>query len=127
MTVADVISSVFLLTGSAFCLVAAIGLQRFDDVFARMHAATKAVTLGLLLICVGAAIHVPTAGDRTKLLLVAGLQLITAPVGAHMLGRAAYRSGTELSPDTVLDELGEAEAAAGIEPGSPSGSRADEG
>lgn len=104
-TVLDVISGALLLTGAGFCLLAGIGLQRFDDVFARMHAATKAVTLGLLLITAGAALHVDDPGDRAKLALVAVLQLLTAPVAAHMVGRGSYRSGTELSPATVLDEL----------------------
>lgn len=104
----DVLSAALLLAGSGFCLLAGIGLQRFDDVFARMHAATKAVTLGILLIAAGAALHVDDPGDRAKLALVATIQLLTAPVAAHMVGRGAYRSGTELSDATVVDELGDA-------------------
>lgn len=110
MSAPEVVGAVLILAGASLCLIAGIGLQRFDDVFARMHAATKAVTLGLLLVCLGAALEVDSGGDRIKLLLVAALQFITAPVGAHMLGRAAYRSGTELSEATAIDELADAEA-----------------
>lgn len=102
-----------LLGGAAFSLLAAIGLQRFDSVFARMHAATKAVTLGLLLVVAAAGIRVDEPGARTKLVLVAALQLVTAPLAAHMLARAAYRAGTELSPHISVDELADAETEAG--------------
>ena len=105
MSVVDVLGSAALLAGALFVLLAAVGLQRFDDVFARMHASTKAVTLGLLLITGGAALRLGGAGDAAKLLLVAALQLLTAPVSAHLLGRGAYRSGTELSAGTMVDEL----------------------
>jgi multicomponent Na+:H+ antiporter subunit G len=106
MSVADVLSSALLLAGVALAVIAGIGLHRFPDVFARMHAATKPATLGLLLVLAGAARRVGDAGDVAKLLLVAVLQLVTVAVGSHMVGRATYRAGTELSPDTVLDELG---------------------
>lgn len=106
--VIDVIASVLILTGVAFTLLAGVGLQRFDDVFARMHAATKAITLGLLLIVVAASFRVEQQGDIAKLLLAATLQFVTAPVGAHMVGRAAYRAGTEVSPKTSVDELADA-------------------
>jgi multicomponent Na+:H+ antiporter subunit G len=105
VNVTDVVAAAAMLAGGTLFVIAGIGLQRFDDVFARMHAATKSVTLGLSLVCIGAALQVDAPGDKAKLLLVAALQFITAPVGAHMLGRAAYRSGTELSPDTAIDEL----------------------
>jgi multicomponent Na+:H+ antiporter subunit G len=108
MTIAEVAISVLLLVGVSLAFLAALGLQQFPDVFARMHAATKPATLGLLLILTAAAIRLPDPGDTAKLLLVAVLQFVTAPVGAHMVGRAAYRAGTELNPDTVIDELAEA-------------------
>ncbi len=102
---ADVAAAVLILTGVALGVAAALGLQRFPDVFARMHAATKPATLGLVLVLSGAALRVEESGDVAKLLLVAALQFVTAPVGAHMIGRAAYRAGTELSPMTSCDEL----------------------
>ncbi len=102
----DAIAGVLILVGVALAVTAGLGLQRFPDLFARMHAATKPATLGLVLVLAGAALRVEEPGDVAKLLLVLVLQFITAPVGAHMVGRAAYRAGTELSPATTVDELG---------------------
>ena len=115
----DIAASALLLSGVAFVLLAAIGLQRFPDVFARMHAATKAATLGLILVLGGTGLRVESAGDVSKLALVGILMFVTAPIGAHMVGRAAYRSGTELNPNTVIDEL------AGTSPEQP-GSQSDD-
>lgn len=107
MIVLDVLVAALLLFGVVLSVLAAVGLQQFPDVFARMHAATKPATLGLLCILVGAAIHLEGTGAVAKLMLVAVLQFITAPVAAHMVSRAAYRAGTELSPLTTIDELAE--------------------
>lgn len=103
----EIIASALLILGSLLALVAAIGLLRFTDVFARMHSATKPATLGLLLILTGAALTLPLPGAVAKLALVVLLQFTTAPVGAHLVGRAAFRTGRDLRPDTVLDEESE--------------------
>ena len=100
----DATAAVLILTGVALGVAAGLGLQRFPDVFARMHAATKPATLGLVLVLAGAALRVEDPGDGAKLLLVVVLQFVTAPVGAHMVGRAAYRAGTEMSPATTFDD-----------------------
>ena len=105
----EVVGGAMLVVGAILALIAGIGLQRFPDVFARMHAATKTATLGLALVLGGAALLVPDVGSTTKLLLVIALQFATAPVGSHLVGRAAYRAGTELSPATEVDELAGAE------------------
>jgi multicomponent Na+:H+ antiporter subunit G len=103
----EAIASVLIVAGAFLALLAAIGLQGFQDVFARMHSATKPATLGLLLILAGAAFMVPIPGAVAKLLLVILLQFITAPVAAHLVGRAAFRTGQELSPDTMVVEEAE--------------------
>ncbi len=104
--VADVAGAALLLVGSVLAVLAGVGLQRFPDVFARIHAATKATTLGLVLIVAGAALTIGDAGNAAKLALVAVLQFVTAPVSAHMVGRASYGAGTEMSDHTAIDELG---------------------
>lgn len=101
----DVLAGALMLAGAVLALIAGIGLQRFDDVFARMHAATKPATLGLLLVLTGAALRMSDVDSVAKLALVVVLQFATAPVGSHLVGRAAYRSGSELSPHTRVDEL----------------------
>jgi len=105
VSVVDVISAVLLLLGVLLAVLSAIGLLRFPDVFSRMHAATKPATLGLLMITVGAALQMERGDDAVKLLLVAAFQFLTAPVAAHMIGRAAYRSGTGALDELVVDEL----------------------
>jgi len=103
------VAAVLLLSGTVFALTGAIGLQRFPDVFARMHAATKPVTLGLAFMLLGAALVKDDVASSVKLLLAAALQFVTAPVGAHMIGRAAYRDGRQLGPDYQVDELADVE------------------
>lgn len=105
MTPVEVAASVLMLAGAGLGLLGAVGFQRFPDVFARMHAATKPVTLGLAGVLLGAALLQPDPAARTTLVVAAALQFITAPVGAHMIGRAAYGTGTQVSPDTSVDEL----------------------
>ncbi len=104
----DVLSAALMLTGVALAVVAALGLVRFPDVFSRMHAATKPATLGLLLITVGAALRMQDGGDAVALLLVAAFQFLTAPVAAHMIGRAAYRARAGALDELVVDDLREA-------------------
>lgn len=103
----DLIAALLMAVGAAFTLLAAVGLHRFDDVFARMHAAGKAATLGLLLILVGVAFRLNELGQLLKLGLVAVLAVITIPAGVHLIARAAWRAGTELSESTVFDEASE--------------------
>jgi len=103
----DVVASILIVAGAGLALLAAIGLQRFDDVFARMHSATKPATLGLILTLAGAGLTLPIPGAVAKLLLVVLLQFITAPIAAHLVGRAAFRTGEELDPDTIVVEEAE--------------------
>lgn len=97
-----------LLAGAILALLAAIGMFRFGDVFSRMHAATKPVTLGLILVLVGAAFFMPRPDPIVKLALVVLLQFITAPVGAHLIGRAAFRDGADLVEGTTVDPRSQA-------------------
>ncbi len=101
----ELVVGALVLVSALLSLTAALGLQQFPDVFARMHAATKPATLGLLLMAVATALHLQDARATGKLFLVVALQFITAPTGAHMLSRAAYWSGTELADTTAVDEL----------------------
>lgn len=105
--VLDVVAGVLLVAGAALALVAGIGVLRLPDVFARMHAATKPGTLGLVLIVAAGLVRVDDLSSRMQLALVVAVQFLTAPVGAHMVGRAAYWAGGLLAPATVVDELAE--------------------
>lgn len=87
-TVRDVMSGALMISGSLLALLASLGLFRLSSTRARMHATTKPATLGVLLCGVGAALHVGSPSDVTKVVVVIILQLVTAPIGAHLLGRA---------------------------------------
>ncbi|WP_431780885.1 monovalent cation/H(+) antiporter subunit G [Streptomyces chumphonensis] len=102
----DAVSAVLLLAGSAFCVLAAVGLLRFPDPVCRLHAAAKAQTLGVLLVLVGAAFHVPVR-YAVPLVLVALFQMLTVPVTSQIVGRTAFRTGRVHRGGLVLDDLGE--------------------
>lgn len=92
-TVTDVLASICLLGGAFFSLAAAIGAVRFTDLLSRMHAATKPQVLGMLLILLGLAFRLLDPAALGMLILTGAAQLLTAPVAAHMVSRAAYRLG----------------------------------
>lgn len=101
------IAAVFTLVGGLFCLVAAVGLIRLPDTLTRMHAATKAGTLGAGMIMAAVAVFFADVGTVLRALLGLVFLYMTAPVGAHLIGRAAYRSGIQLSSRTWTDHLHE--------------------
>jgi len=86
----EALASISIVVGAMLAAIAALGINRFGDVLSRMHAATKATTLGLALTLIGAAIAIPATGAVVKLLLVIVFQFMTAPVGAHLIGRASF-------------------------------------
>ena len=104
-TVADVLSSVCLLGGAFLAFAAGVGVLRFPDLLARMHAGTKPQVLGLVLVLIGLALRLRSGGAVWALVLVAVFQMLTAPVAAHMVGRAGYRTGKVRSDLLVVDEL----------------------
>ncbi len=101
------IGPVLALVGALLTLLSAIGVVRFPDALARMHALTKASTIGLLLVAVGAALELPTANDITSALLAALLQLLTLPVGAFLIARSTYGARGIPSPVDDVDDLAE--------------------
>ncbi|WP_370325983.1 monovalent cation/H(+) antiporter subunit G [Euzebya sp.] len=94
-----VLAALLILTGSCLALLAAAGLFRLPEVYGRMHAATKPAVLGLVLMLVGAAIELGDASATVRLLLAAALQMFTAPVAMHAVGRAVGRSWVARSSD----------------------------
>lgn len=98
------IVSIFMLLGSFFVLIAAIGVFRLPDIFTRMHAATKAGAFGATLLLIAAAVHFPHFRTIIMALLIVCFFYLTAPVAAQMLGRTAYRRGSELWDGTLFDE-----------------------
>jgi multicomponent Na+:H+ antiporter subunit G len=112
----EVIAAILMAIGSLFCLVSAVGMLRLPDTLMRMHAATKAGTLGTGLIVVAAAIFTNELGTTLKAIAVIVFLLLTAPVAAHLIGRAAYHRGIHLFDKTWIDELGETMETTGGDP-----------
>jgi multicomponent Na+:H+ antiporter subunit G len=83
-------------------MIGGIGVVRFGDFLSRTHAQAKAPTMGLILCATGAALELRSAVAICTLALVVILQLITVPVGTHMLGRAAHGM-----IDNAIDEVDE--------------------
>jgi multicomponent Na+:H+ antiporter subunit G len=102
------VSGLLMIAGAVFALLAGVGVVRFRDTYSRMHAAAKASTLGLVLTALGAALRFGSATTVTLLVLVVVLQLLTTPVGAHMLGSGLHRHVGAVSDH---DELADAKAA----------------
>lgn len=101
----DILAGVLVLVGSVFVFAAAVGIVRMPDVYVRMHAATKAGTLGSGLILVAVALIAEESGIVLRALAAVVFLIATTPVAAHLLGRASYLSGVPLWRGTKLDEL----------------------
>ncbi|HDU8572084.1 TPA: monovalent cation/H(+) antiporter subunit G [Vibrio parahaemolyticus] len=92
----DIIVGILLCLGTLFTLIASLGILRMPDLYTRMHAATKAGTVGLASLLLAVAIAIP---DITVISRVIGIMLfifITAPVAAHLLGKATQESGYQI-------------------------------
>jgi multicomponent Na+:H+ antiporter subunit G len=91
--------------GSLFILLAAIGIVRMPDLYLRISVTTKAATLGIGMILAGAAFYFNDFSVTSRVLAIILFLVLTAPVGAHMIGRASYFIGTPLWKKSVMDEL----------------------
>lgn len=108
-TVADVLGLALVVAGALLCLSAAIGLLRFPDLLTRMHAATKPQALGVILVLIGVGLRTRLGLDVGMLILIGAFQLLTIPVGAHMVGRAGFRTGQVAPTDIHLGPPSERE------------------
>jgi multicomponent Na+:H+ antiporter subunit G len=93
--------------GISLMVVAGIGLLRMPDLLTRMHASSKAGTLGAALVLLSVALHFGDAAVTVRVVVVCVFLLLTAPIASHVIARAAYRVGVPLSDETVVDELAE--------------------
>ncbi len=103
--VSEIVAGVMILIGSFFVFVAAVGILRMPDVYVRMHAATKAGTLGSGLLLLAVAVQAQELDVVLRAVAAVLFLIATTPVAAHLLGRASYISGVPLWKGTKLDEL----------------------
>lgn len=101
-------TAVLVVTGGVFTLLAAVGVVRLPDVYTRMHAASKAGTVGSGLMLLAAGLHSLEGAVLARAVAGVAFFLLTAPVAAHLVARAAHRAGYRPTRLTVLDEMAEA-------------------
>lgn len=98
------IAGAFLLVGAGLFVAAGIGLVRFPSPYARLHAAGKATTLGLVCLILAAAFRLIQPQDSPKLLLVALFQVATTPIASHVMARTAHRRHVPLAHPEAVNE-----------------------
>ncbi len=86
----DIAATVCFVVGALFTFLAGVGVVRFDNIAARLHAAAKAPILGLMLTGVGVVLAVRSWEATIVVFLVITLQVIASPVGSHLLARSVY-------------------------------------
>lgn len=103
----NIFIAIFSTLGSLAILFASIGILRMPDFYLRLSVTVKAATLGVGFLLAGAAIAFPDVSVTTKAIAIAFFLVLTAPVGAHMIGRTAYHTGIRTWKGTIMDELKE--------------------
>ncbi len=101
----EILTLLFLVLGLFFISTGCLGLYRMPDVFCRMHATSKATTLGLVFILTASFVHLGFAEVGFKAVLAIVFAFLTAPVGAHLIAKAAYQRGVKMDDRSIGDAL----------------------
>ncbi|MGB2806953.1 MAG: monovalent cation/H(+) antiporter subunit G [Sedimentisphaerales bacterium] len=105
----DIIGYILVIIGILFDIFGCIGLVRFPDVYNRLQASTKCVTLGTILLLIGVALISATGPTSAKAIICAVFILLTSPTAAHAIAKGAYASGVALWEKSVVDKYAEEE------------------
>lgn len=103
----DIIGLIFITIGFSFDVFGCLGLVRLPDVYNRLQAATKCVTLGTCSILFGTFLIVGPSAAGFKALLCMVFLILTSPVAAHAVARGAHRAGVKLWEKSVVDRYAE--------------------
>ena len=98
------LAAVLFLAGATLALLAAVGVLRMPDLYTRMQASTKAATLGLGCLLAGLALYLPELSVVIRAGTIAAFAMLTTPIAAHVIARAAYMTGVPLWKGSVVDE-----------------------
>lgn len=101
----DIVVGILMLIGSGFMCIASLGLIRMPDLIMRMHAATKAGTIGAGFLLLAMAVHFGSVQVITTCIAAIFFLIATAPVAAHLIARAGYFEEVELWDQTATDEV----------------------
>lgn len=105
----EIIATVFIAIGLVFDFFGCLGLIRLPDVYNRLQAATKCVTLGTCSILFGLFLFKGFTAGGLKAILCILFIVLTAPVSAHVLARGAHKSGVKLWKNSICDKYAEDE------------------
>ncbi|ALN72674.1 MULTISPECIES: monovalent cation/H(+) antiporter subunit G [unclassified Aureimonas] len=105
--IGNILAGIFVVMGALFALVASIGILRLPDFYTRIHAASKAGTVGSVLALVALAIVSVQTAEVLRAIAAIVFFFLTAPISAHLLGKAAYSAGYRMWSGSVLDEMDE--------------------
>ena len=109
-TASEIVASLMLIIGAIFLLVGSVGLTRLPDFFMRLHAPTKATTLGVGMVLLACMVRFSEQQDYLSVheLMITVFLFITAPITAHMLAKVALHYKLSLKPGTRNEALAEA-------------------
>lgn len=99
------IGTVFVCLGAVVVGIAAFGVLRLPDLYARLSALTLGSGLGLVLVLIGLLLHFPSVANAVKIALAILIQLGTAAVAGNVVSRSGYLTGAPRTPLTHTDEL----------------------
>jgi len=103
----DIMGYIMIAVGILFNIFGCVGLVRFPDVYNRLQAATKCVTLGTVMLLIGVALVDGVGATAAKAVICAVFVLVTSPTAAHAIAKGAYASGVALWDKTVVDKYAE--------------------
>jgi multicomponent Na+:H+ antiporter subunit G len=103
----DIIGYFLMIVGTLFDVFGCVGLVRFPDVYNRLQASTKCVTLGTIFLLIGAGIVSGHGATTTKAIICAVFIMLTSPTAAHAIAKGSHASGVELSDKTIVDKYAE--------------------
>ncbi|MBU2927607.1 monovalent cation/H(+) antiporter subunit G [Winogradskyella psychrotolerans] len=101
----DILVGILATFGTVFVLLAAVGLVRMPDTYLRISVTTKAATLGIGLILIAAAVYFNDLSITSRVLAIILFIVLTAPIAAHLIGRASYFIGIKLWDKSIMDDL----------------------
>lgn len=100
----ETIAAIFILSGVAFMMIASVGIIRFPDFYIRMSVVTKASTIGLGLLLIGVGIYFDTIETIIKTISISVFILLSSPVSAHVIAKAASQIRVPFWRKTNLED-----------------------
>jgi multicomponent Na+:H+ antiporter subunit G len=101
----ELISSFFILAGVTFIVISGVGLLRLPDFYIRISVITKAITLGITLILIGIGIYFNNLVIASKIIAIISFMMITSPISAHIIARAATKNKVSFWKKTILKDF----------------------